>query len=121
MGGRNGVWWDYGMALSAFMSLFLRTFELYGTHASPHQSYVRLRHKWAVKVLDHSDTIMVHLARLKDPKLLRYHKAAQPDHGCSRAQHGRGRRAQFLDRNKAQDPCARSPPSARTKELKRKG
>jgi len=75
--GRNGVWWDYGMALSAFMSLFLRTFELYGTHASPHQSYVRLRHKWAVKVLDHSDTIMVHLARLKDPKLLRYHKAKQ--------------------------------------------
>jgi len=75
--GRPGVWKDYKLPLASFFSLFRRTFELYGTHADKNSSYVRLRHKWGAnsrpKVIDNIEEIMIHLARLREPKLLKYH------------------------------------------------
>lgn len=70
--GRHGIWRKKGLSLSPFLSSFQKTFEVFGSH---HQ-YVRLRHPWGrnsvPRILDNMDQVMVNLARLLNPRLMRY-------------------------------------------------
>jgi len=70
--GRNGVWWDHKLQFATFLSCFHKTFEVFGEC----NEYVRTRYPWArmsiPRILDSMEKVMVNLARLKNPELMKY-------------------------------------------------
>lgn len=72
--GRRGVWEIKKLQFCAWLSCFQRTFEVFGTK----NQYVRVRHKWGrttlPRVIDKMDSVMVNLARIQNPRLIRFQK-----------------------------------------------
>jgi hypothetical protein len=75
--GRPGTWWHYEIPFVSYLSVFPKTFEVFGTR----KEYVRLKHPWSTstraRVLDHKDDVMTSLARVKQTGLVAYQKSAQ--------------------------------------------
>lgn len=75
--GRPGTWWHYEIPFVTYLSVFPKTFEVFGTR----KEYVRLKHPWSTstraRVLDHKDEVMTSLARIKQRGLVAYQKMAQ--------------------------------------------
>lgn len=75
--GRCGSWWHYELPFVTYLSVFPKTFEVFGTR----KEYVRLKHPWSTmtraRVLDHKDEVMTSLARIKQTGLVAYQKSAQ--------------------------------------------
>jgi hypothetical protein len=75
--GRPGTWWHYELPFVTYLSVFPKTFEVFGSR----KEYVRLKHPWSTstraRVLDHKDEVMTSLARIKQPGLVAYQKSAQ--------------------------------------------
>lgn len=72
--GRSGVWWDHKLQFCTFLSCFHKTFEVFGEA----NEYVRIRHPWSrgtlPRILDDPQKVMVNLARLKIPDLMKFQK-----------------------------------------------
>jgi hypothetical protein len=75
--GRPGSWWHYELPFVTFLSVFPKTFEVFGTYSE----YVRLKHPWSTatraRILDHKNEVMTSLARLKEPGLVQYQRSAK--------------------------------------------
>jgi len=72
--GRAGTWWDNRLQFCTFLSCFHKTLEVFGEN----NEYVRIRHQWArgtiPRILDSPEKVLVNLARLKIPELIKFQK-----------------------------------------------